>query len=120
LNLPRGQALALQREAEVGRILWGNQRFNARQQLVAFCGSFVRGCAFLLASTPNWRNDMGEFQDKVAGHANEIAGKAKRAAGEALDRPDLVAEGDAQEAKGDLQKAKGDVKGAVKGVVDNA
>ena len=56
---------------------------------------------------------MGEFTDKVKGHANEMAGKAKRAVGEAMDRPDIKAKGDAQEAKGDLQKAKGAVKGAI-------
>ena len=56
---------------------------------------------------------MGEFIDKVKGHANEAAGKSKRAIGEATDNPDLVAKGDAQEAKGDLQKAAGTVKGAL-------
>jgi uncharacterized protein YjbJ (UPF0337 family) len=55
---------------------------------------------------------MGEFTDKVKGHANEIAGKTKRAIGEATDNEKLVAEGDAQEAKGDLQKGIGAVKGA--------
>lgn len=56
---------------------------------------------------------MGEFTDKVKGHANEIAGKAKRAVGDAMDRPDIRAKGDTQEAKGDMQKAKGAVKGVV-------
>ncbi len=55
---------------------------------------------------------MGEFTDKVKGHANEAVGKVKRAIGDATDRPDIRAEGDAQEAVGDLQKAKGAVKGA--------
>ena len=55
---------------------------------------------------------MGEFVDKVKGHANELAGKTKRAIGEATDNENLVAEGDAQEAKGDLQKGVGAVKGA--------
>ncbi len=56
---------------------------------------------------------MGEFTDKLKGHANEAIGKAKRVIGDATDRPDIRAEGDAQEAVGDLQKAKGSVKGAL-------
>jgi glycerol-3-phosphate acyltransferase PlsY len=32
---------------------------------------------------------MGEFIDKVKGHANEAVGKAKRAIGDATDRPDI-------------------------------
>lgn len=56
---------------------------------------------------------MGEFVDKVKGHANEAVGKVKRAIGEATDRPDITAEGDVQEAKGDLQKGVGSVKGAL-------
>ena len=56
---------------------------------------------------------MGEFTDKLKGHANEAVGKAKRAIGDTTDRPDIRAEGDAQEAMGDLQKAKGEVKGAL-------
>ncbi|MDB5700500.1 MAG: CsbD family protein [Sphingomonadales bacterium] len=55
---------------------------------------------------------MGEFTDKVKGHANELAGKTKRALGDATDNEEMIAEGDAQEAKGDLQKGVGAVKGA--------